>query len=124
MIKRLGLTITEWWLVGGVVLVSLLVELAALVWRDTLPLITTVGRANGQLWSIWPFLAGFVPAHIYSPSFLRIEALQRAQPVTLPVILATVLVFDFIVRRTTADGAFNAYALGALCGLVFWNTAP
>lgn len=124
MIRWLNMSVTEWWLFAGVVLVSGVIEILAIVRPDLLPVITRVSRANGTLWTIWPFLYGFVGGHIWSPQWFKVEAVQRAQPWTLPVVLACVLAFDVTVRRTSVETAFVVYLSAALAGSFVWNTAP
>lgn len=119
----LGMNLTELWMLFGVGVVSGLLELAALRWGWT-PVITRSMRANGQLWTLWPFLWGFIGGHIWSPTWFKVVALQRAQPFTIPVILAGVLLFDVLVRRTSVETAFLVLVGAMLVGATFWNTAP
>jgi hypothetical protein len=123
VIRVLGMSVTEAWMFGGVALVSGLLELAALIWPDRFPVITRVMRADGRLWTLWPFLLGFIPGHIYGPGWLRVEALQRAQPWAVPLILAAVVTCDLLVQRTSVETAFLVLVASVFAGAVFWNTS-
>lgn len=123
MIRWLHMTITEWFMLG-VGVFALLVELAALIWRDRLPVITRVMREDGCRWILWPFILGFVTGHIYSPGWFKVPALLRAQPYTIPAVALAVLLFDFCGPIVSVNTAFFIAWLAVPLGAVLWNTAP
>lgn len=123
MIRVANMSLTEWWLFGGIAVVSLLLEMAALIWPHSLPVITGTLRANGCRWACWPFLLGFIPGHVWSPGWLRIEALARVQPVSIPTIAACLLVYVLFGPRLSITQAFLLVPAAYVAGALFWNTA-
>lgn len=123
MVRWLNMSITEWVMLAFAA-VLLVVELAALIWHDRLPVITRVMREDGCRWIFWPFLLGFVTGHIYSPAWFKVPAILRAQPYTIPALAVAVLLFDFLGPIVSVEVAFFIAAGALPLGALLWNTAP
>lgn len=116
----LGMSLTEAWLfLMG--LISLLVEVAGLIWPERLPLISPTMRANGGRWVLWPALLGVLSGHFWSPTWLAWPALRPAQAWILPAVGLCLVAFDLFGPRVSSNTAFMVCLVGLFFGAIFWS---